>query len=86
MEIVIILLVCVCLVVSYLYFGNINKTKREREGQRLQRLSKFYDSRKDEWKDLEVLGMSSDGNSDFEFIQAVRKIDMPDYVRIEKYE
>ena len=35
---------------------------------------------------LELAGTGNDGNSDFEFKQAVKKIDVPDDVRIKVYD
>lgn len=35
---------------------------------------------------LEVVGIGTDGNSDFEFRQAVKKISLPDDIRIQIYD
>ena len=87
METVIItVLVFIILSVSYAIFG-INMNKKEKiEYEKNQMLCNFFQQEIKKIKSLQLEGVGDDGNSDFEFIRAVKKIKMPVNVRIQIYE
>lgn len=85
-TVVISMLVCMILGISYVYFGKEQESKREQEIERGKLVRDFFRQEIMSIKKLELAGAGNDGNSDFEFIQAVKKIDVPDDIRVRIYD
>lgn len=84
--IIVTLVVCFILFVSYLYFNKqAQDIKQIRVKSDLLRNS-FYQKELESIKKLKLVNVGDDGNSDFEFKQAVEKIKMPHELRIQIYD
>lgn len=62
---------------------------RQREKARIIKESKIsimYEESIADFGDLKLEGTGNDSNSDYEFIQAVRMIELPDEVRVKIYD
>lgn len=80
------LLVCMILIISYFLFGKEQQRKKKDEFEKYQLICDFYKQEIRNIKKLQLEGTGSDGNSDFEFIQAVKKINLPNNVRVQIYD
>lgn len=80
------LVVIIILSCSYVFFGKeIDKQKRLKSVQ-LKQFRDFYQIEMQRINHLKLEGVETDGNSDFEFKQAVNKIKLPQNVRIQLYD
>lgn len=87
MEVIIVtLVVCMILGVSYIVMSKEQKEKRQKAQERKVLLYNFFEQEIDSIKNLELVGVGNDANSDNEFVNAVRKINLPSEVRIKIYE
>ena len=87
MEVIIVTLaVCMILGVSYIVMSKEQKEKKKKALERKALLYSFFEQEIDSIKNLELVGVGNDANSDNEFIYAVRKINLPSEVRIKIYE
>lgn len=87
MEILVVTLaVCMILSLSYVFFSKDAKRKKAVEYEKNLLLRDFY---KQEIKHMEILqleGIGNDENSDFEFKQAVKRINLPNDIRVQIYD
>ena len=80
------LMVIIILISSYVFFGKkIDEQKRLKLDQ-LKQLRTFYQLEMQRINHLTLEGIETDGNSDFEFKQAVKKINLPENIRIQLYD
>lgn len=87
MEILVItLLVCMILGISYAFFGIDIKRKKKAECEKKLLIRNFYQQEIECMGKLQLEGIGSDGNSDFEFNQAVKKINLPNNIRVQIYD
>lgn len=80
------LVVCTILGISYVFFNNDIKRKKTVECEKNLLLRNFYKQEIRNIGTLQLVGTGSDGNSDFEFKQAVKKIKLPNDIRIQIYD
>lgn len=80
------LVVCTILGISYVFFNNDIKRKKTVECEKNLLLRNFYKQEIKSIGTLQLVGTGSDGNSDFEFKQAVKKINLPNDIRIQIYD
>lgn len=87
MEILIVtLFVCMVLIISYVSFDQkIKKQKREIDKKNVV-IQNFYKQEINRIGKLRLEGTGNDGNSDFEFKQAVKKINLPNDIRVQLYD
>ena len=87
MEILIVtLFVCMVLIISYVSFDQkIKKQKIEIDKKNLV-IHNFYKQEINRIGKLRLEGTGNDGNSDFEFQQAVKKINLPNDIRVQLYD
>ena len=76
------LLVCLTLITAYWLFGKQQEWKKEGENEKKKMRSNFFRQEIDSINNIQLLGISNDGNSDFNFKQAVKKINLSDDIRI----
>lgn len=87
MEVVVVsLFTCIMLGISYVLFGKSVKVKKQKEAEERMRICCSFQQEIDNMEKLELVGIGSDENSDFKFIEAVRKIDLPEDVRVQLYD
>lgn len=87
METVIITgVVCLALAISYVFFGKEQKIKKYKRSEKARTISVFFEQEINRIGNLEVVGTGSDGNSDVEIVQAIRKIVLPDELRVQIYD
>lgn len=84
--IIVTLLVFVILGGSYIWFGKEQKRKKKDEHKNNMLVRAFYQQEIGCMRKMQLEGIGNDGNSDFEFIQAVRKINLPSDVRVQIYD
>lgn len=84
LYLIVTLCVSCVLMISYLYFNN--KVKKERMIKELnnKKLYDFYEQEIDKIN-LTLAGTKNDANSDFEFKDAVKQINLSDFTRIKIY-
>lgn len=80
------LVVCTILGISYIFLNKYTKRKKTVECEKSLLLRNFYKKEIKNISTLQLAGTGSDGNSDFEFKQAVKKINLPNDIRIQIYE
>lgn len=78
--------VCTILGISYAFFNKDTKRKKRVECEKKLLLRNFYKQEIKSIETLQLAGTGSDGNSDFEFKQAVKKINLPNDIRIQIYD
>lgn len=76
------LFVCIVWLGAFLYFGEKAKQKRKSLDAKKAMLHNFYKNEIEKIK-LDLVGLGIDENRDYEFIQAVQKIAMPDGLKIQ---
>lgn len=87
MEILVVTLaVCMILGISYAFFNKDAKRRKMLECEKRALLRNCYIQEIKNIGPLELAGMGSDGNSDFEFKQAVKKINLPNDIRVQIYD
>jgi septation ring formation regulator EzrA len=87
MEILVVTLaVSAILVISYIIFGREVNKQKEVEDRKNVLLHDFYQQEVKNIGKLRLEGTGNDGNSDFEFIQAVKKINLSDNTRVQIYD
>lgn len=87
MEILVVtLVVCAVLGISYAFFSKDVKRKKAVECEKNLLLRNFYKQEIKRMGTLQLEGIGSDGNSDFEFKQAVKKINLPNDIRVQIYD
>lgn len=84
LYLIVTLCVSCVLMISYLYFNN--KVKKERMIKELnnKKLYDFYEQEIDKIN-LTLAGTKNDANSDFEFKDAIKQINLSDFTRIKIY-
>ncbi len=85
-TIIVTLFVCVVLVLSYVIFDKKAKKQKKEIDKRKILICDFYKQEISRIKKLELAGTENDGNSDFEFKQAVKKINMSNDTRVQLYD
>lgn len=87
MEILVVtLVVCMILGIAYAFFNKDAKGKKKVECEKNLLLRNFYKQEIKSIETLQLAGTGSDGNSDFEFNQAVKKINLPNNIRVQIYD
>lgn len=87
MEILVVTLaVCAILGISYVFFSKDVKKRKVVECEKNLSLRNFYKQEIMRIETLRLEGIGNDGNSDFEFGQAVRKINLPNDTRVQIYD
>ena len=87
MEILVVtLVVCTILGISYAFFSKDVKRKKAVEYEKNLLLRNFYKQEIKYMGELQLAGIGSDGNSDFEFKQAIKKISLPNDIRVQIYD
>lgn len=87
MEVIIVtLVVSMILGVSYIVMNKEQKEEKQKTQERRVRLNNFFEQEINSIEKLELVGVGNDANSDNEFICAVKKIDLPNEIRIKIYE
>lgn len=66
----------------HMYVLKIYQKKEAKKSKQIMNYGVYIDS----FEKLELAGIGNDGNSDYEFIQAVNKIHLSDDIRIKIYE
>lgn len=87
MEILIVtLIVHMVLTFSYVIFNRKAKIQKKETDAKNKSIHSFYKQEMNYMGELKLVGTGNDGNSDFEFKQAVEKIDMPNNIMIQLYD
>jgi septation ring formation regulator EzrA len=87
MEILIVtLLVGIILFFSYVFFNRKAKRQKKEIDMKNTLIRDFYKQEINCMEELKLVGTGNDGNSDFEFKQAVKKINMSNNIRIQLYD
>lgn len=84
--IIVTLFVCAILGISYIWFGKEQKRKKKDEYRKSMLVRAFYQQEMGCMQKIQLEGIGNDVNSDFEFIQAVQKINLPSDVRVQIYD
>lgn len=83
MEILIITLVeCAILGISYVFFSKDVKRKKTIKREKILLLRNFYEQEIKRMGTLPLAGIENDENGDYDVIKAIKKIELPDTVRI----
>ncbi len=77
------LFVCMILAISYVLFGKEINRKKKEECEKNLLLRNFYQLEMEGMGKLQLEGTGSDGNSDFEFRLAVKRIHLPNDIRVQ---
>lgn len=85
-TLVVTLAVCTILGISYAFFSKDVKKKKAVKCEKNLLLRNFYKQEIKRVGTLQLEGTGSDGNSDFEFKQAVKKIKLPNDIRVQIYD
>lgn len=85
-TIIVTLFVCAVLVLSYVIFREKAKKQRKEIAINKVLICDFYKQEMSRIKKLELAGIGNDGNSDFEFKQAVKEIKMSNNTRVRLYD
>lgn len=83
---IITLLVCLVLAISYVVFDKKQEIKEHEINEKYRAIYESFEKEIDKIEKLEIVGTGNDGNSDVEFIQAVKKISMPNNLRVQIYD
>lgn len=83
---VVTLVICTILGISYVFFSKAAKKRKVVECERNALLHNFYKQEMMHIGTLRLEGIGNDGNSDFEFGQAVRKINLSNDTRVQIYD
>ena len=87
MEILVVTLaVCMILILSYVLFSKDAKRKKAVEYEKNLLLRDFYKQEINHMEILQLEGIGNDGGSDFEFKQAVKRINLPNDIRVQIYD
>lgn len=79
-------LVCAVTFGSYIIFKKKEDKERKTKIETSSRLCSYYQQKIDNIKELSLVGVESDGNSDFEFVDAVKKTKLQDHTRVKIYD
>lgn len=79
------LFVCIVWFGSYIYFGKKGQHKKDHIRYQNLLLRSFYQQEMENMK-FDLVGLGIGENSDYEFIQAVRNVVMPDDLRVQIYD
>ncbi len=85
-TLVVTVIVGLIMIIAYLFFSKEQKIIRQNELEKRNTVLNFFQKEINCMGNLEILGIGCDGNSDVEFIQAVKKITLPDNIRIQIYD
>lgn len=79
-------IVCIILGTSYTFFNKDAKKRKIADYNKKVILRTFYKNEIENMKTLPLEGVGNDGNNDFAFIQAVKKINLTNDIRIQIYD
>lgn len=79
-------LVCMILTIFYVFFDKRVKKRKMNMDRKNQLVREYYRQDMERIKNLTLMGIDNDGNSDYEFKQAIKKIILPDDIGIKKYD
>lgn len=85
-TLVVTLIVCMILSISYVFFDKKARKQKEEIDKSNMLILEFYNQEMDCMGKLELAGIGNDGNSDFEFKEAVKEINMPNNTKIQLYD
>lgn len=85
-DFIVTIIVIIALVIFYIVFNHCQKNKTAQEAQKSIYFKEYLQSNVSNIEELSLCGVGDDGNSDYEFSAAIKKINLSDNVMVKLYE